>query len=272
MNFTKKINLFSRTKEDGGDEELYLKGRMIQLFILSEPNHLLRLLYKFPEKNWNMLEVSRNPNITWENVSYERKDVLTNKQIKWDEHGISENPNVTITHVINNPTFPWNWNVLSLANPNTTKSIVDKHPTLPWVSNFWYHNSNVYQVKYSHPNVENELESFLERLNDGVRSHVCADDFITWDLVNKHQNWKWSWTGLSRNPNITFKIILQNYNKPWSWHDINHNPNITFNDVKREYTFRLRIQDASFVHEYSERTRAESEYPWDFKELSSNLF
>lgn len=59
--------------------------------ILSDPNY----------RNLDWLEISANPNITWEIIS-------NNSHIPWNWTGVSRNSNITKEIIKNNPNLPWN--------------------------------------------------------------------------------------------------------------------------------------------------------------------
>ena len=77
-------------------------------------NDLIKLLYLYPEAEWNWDELSHNPNITWEFIQ-------AHPEIKWwNWHCLSSNecellniPNLTWDIVKNNPNEKWNWHCLS---------------------------------------------------------------------------------------------------------------------------------------------------------------
>ena len=58
-------------------------------------NHLWLLIKKFPEKNWDWRDISRNPNITMEIIT-------DNPDKPWDWYYVSENPNITMEIITGN--------------------------------------------------------------------------------------------------------------------------------------------------------------------------
>lgn len=138
------------------------------------------------DKSWDWIGLSENPNITIEHV-------LAYPDKNWNWYTLSKNPNITLEHVLAHPELNWNWYALS-ENPNITFDQVLAHPKLKWE---W----NEYEVSRN-PN-------------------------ITLDHVLAHPENKWSWYGLSKNPNITFDQVLAHPNKPWNWDGVSQNSNIT---------------------------------------------
>lgn len=49
----------------------------------------------------------------------------------------------------------------------------------------------------------------------GKFNRLC--ETIDTDLVSKHPEINWKWTGLSRNPNVTIEFVKANITKPWNW-------------------------------------------------------
>ena len=58
------------------------------------------------DKPWNWINLSNNPNITWENIE-------SNLDKPWEWFYLSNNPSITWEFVEANPDKPWNWGVLS---------------------------------------------------------------------------------------------------------------------------------------------------------------
>ncbi len=67
-------------------------------------NTLLYLLEKYPNENWNYERLSENPNIS---IKY----IKNNPDNKWDWKNISRI--VTYIEFINNPDLPWDYCELS---------------------------------------------------------------------------------------------------------------------------------------------------------------
>ena len=60
-----------------------------------------------PDKRWDYIELSKNPNITWEMVQ-------AHPHIQWYYSILSSNPNITWEIVQANPDKPWNYYWLSI--------------------------------------------------------------------------------------------------------------------------------------------------------------
>ena len=68
--------------------------------------HYFRFIEKHFDKPWNWVELSRNPNITWDIME-------ANPDKPWVWYSLSCNPNITMDNVEANLNKPWNWNSLS---------------------------------------------------------------------------------------------------------------------------------------------------------------
>ena len=60
-----------------------------------------------PDKDWNYINLSLNPNITWEIVQ-------SNPDKPWNYKCLSKNQNITWEIVQENPDKPWKYSLLSL--------------------------------------------------------------------------------------------------------------------------------------------------------------
>lgn len=158
-------------------------------------NELIRLLEKYPEKNWNWERLSANPNITLEYIDKHP----TSDKYRWNWLGISSNPNITIEFVekyYNSNKYRWDWGELSHYLPITLKI----------------------------------FEKYISSWNYFRLSHNCS---ITIEIISKYKSLGWDWEVISCNPNITMKIVEEYKNLPWSWEAFSWNPNITMDFIKK---------------------------------------
>jgi hypothetical protein len=150
---------------------------------------LIDVVNALPDKPWNMQQLSYNPNITM-------ADVEANPQYQWDASNmcfgltiddiltspithtfcyLGNSFHITLKHILDNPTIPWNYETISY-NPNITMADVLDHPTLPWNYN-----------------------------------RLSANPAITLDDILQHPELEWDLSGLSGNPNITFQYVLTHH-------------------------------------------------------------
>ena len=62
----------------------------------------IKLIDKYPDKDWDWTFISRNPNITIEIINK-----YHDKPWEWDE--ISSHPNIKMSIIENNPDKTWDW-------------------------------------------------------------------------------------------------------------------------------------------------------------------
>ena len=125
-------------------------------------NPLLYLLEKYPEKPWDWLEISRNPNITME-------DIERHPEKPWDWYYISNNPNITMEMIEKYPEKPWSrWGIS--INPNITIKFIEKNmdkinfEKLSW-NKFTYQNRLNEQIYafWILENTKNRLPQMINR-------------------------------------------------------------------------------------------------------------
>ena len=62
----------------------------------------MEMIEKYPNKRWDWLSISKNPNITMEII-----EKYPNKPWSW--WGVSANPNITVDIIEKYPDKPWKW-------------------------------------------------------------------------------------------------------------------------------------------------------------------
>jgi hypothetical protein len=85
-------------------------------------NILVKLITDNPDRAWDWKGISQNPNITMKDI--------TDNPLPWDWKGISQNPNITMKDITDNP-LPWEWYQISW-NPNITMKYITDNPDKPW--------------------------------------------------------------------------------------------------------------------------------------------
>ena len=94
--------------------------------ILKNPSLNIKFIHlhhkKFSINHWN--RISKNTGISL-------KDIVENKQYKWNYDAISSRPDITIKFVLDNPRMKFSWGTLS-GNPSITVFDIVKYKHLPW--------------------------------------------------------------------------------------------------------------------------------------------
>ena len=231
-------------------------------------NALTFLLNKYPNKNWDWFELSKNPNITKEYID-------NNLHFPWNWNlGVSSNRNVDIEFIEKHKDKKWNWLFLSShiklnqkslikykdklnfcklsLNPNLSLDLVINNPKLYWNYNnlllnpimtvdffLKYKNKLFSNVYFSNQLLSMNPEITIDELNKLYINKRQKLDWklvskynknITFDYYNNHICKKlFSLKYLSKNENITIKNIEDNPLIKWCWTKISSNPNINLN-------------------------------------------
>jgi hypothetical protein len=165
-----------------------------------------------PEIEWSFEELSYNPS-TYTDLSFVERNIgkLNQRELLkfapvhfllsmnldyflgdkfWS--GISSNPSIDTSFLIENLDKRWNWILLS-SNPAISISFISDHLLLPW---YW---------------------EFV-----GAR--------VTPEFVEKYHDFSWDWMILSRNPSI-LPLVHAHPDWPWNWGLLSSNKGLTINDV-----------------------------------------
>lgn len=215
-------------------------------------NTLLKLLHKFPNKDWDWISISKNPNITEEFV-------LSHLELPWRwEHLHSK---ISIKIIQNNPELQWDYswinnlfltkedintyidklhgNSLS-GNPNITEDIILKYPRKRWNLSELSKNPNI-SIKF--------IEKYLIEKNpfDGSIigfKKICLNPNISEEFILKHFHLL-NLTELSQNSNLPDSIILQYPTAKWHWESLSKNRSLKFikdnlnNDIGKSLVYNL---------------------------------
>lgn len=178
-------------------------------YIQSKPNILATIIKKYPNENWNFLELSSNPNTTWDIV-----DIFIEKN--WDWYKLSQyNPHINI-QIIKKYINYWNWGSLS-KNFYITQEIIKTFIDKPWDWTVIISNTNsVCTLKYT-SRYEIDINSFI---NNICWKSLSQNPDLDFNLVKKYSDKPWDWSFLSNHKNLSINFILNNINLPWIWHII----------------------------------------------------
>ena len=113
-------------------------------WLSKNPNITFEDIKTSPDSPWNWNCLSSNPDITFE-------DVKANSDKPWDWEYLSRNPSITFEDIKANPDRPWDWDYLS-QNPSITFEDVKANPDNPWnwsclSSNKFKHDSDLQKIK-----------------------------------------------------------------------------------------------------------------------------
>lgn len=186
--------------------------------ISENPGIKIKDIYDYPDLPWNLYYVSKNPNLTFEDIIKLKNGFktsngvltfgyistllywrwislcvpLTIQQLKnsrdlpWDYDCLSRNMSFTLSDMLSNPEIPWNFQKISRIG--STLDDVRNHPNLPW-------------------NWDNLCSNIPISIKDAQSPDI--KDKIKWNYM-------------AENPGITFKNILKYPDFNWDWSDISH--------------------------------------------------
>lgn len=235
-------------------------------------NALTFLLNKYPDKNWDWFELSKNSNITKEFID-------NNLHFPWDwKLGVSSNRNVDIEFIEKHNNKKWSWLLLSKhikfnqqtlikykdklnfcklsLNPNLTLDLVLDNNDLHWnyhnlllnpimtVDFFLKYEKKLFNNIYFPTNLLSmNPEITINELN---RINIIKRLSWNWDLISKYNKnitfdyyenhickELFSLKYLSKKKNITMKIIEDNPSIQWDWKYISINPNINIDFITK---------------------------------------
>ena len=225
---------------------------------------LIDIVKSFPDKNWSFKYLSKNPNISFQ-------DIIDNPQFNWDWDEISKNPTVTLSDIINNSdknwdceslsgniNIPikffienkdkeWNWVCISL-HPELTIDILLKNQDIHWHWPNVSRNSGItlknildnqgipwdWRNVASNPNL---TPKYLKIFNKRFDLYYCH-----WSYLSKNLNlsikfiletpwYNWDYNEVALRPDLTLEIIKKYPHVEWNYYYLSRNPNITMDYV-----------------------------------------
>lgn len=162
---------------------------------------LERLIEMYPNKEWDWVQLSNNPDITFEFI-------LKHKDKKWNWDRVSQNINIKIQNVVDHPYLRWEMMRLA-ANPSITLQDVLNYPT-PYGEEEWdpfslSHNRSI------------PIQYLLSKEWDVDMQRISRRADLTLQIVLDHPDEEWDWGYLSSNPGITLQDIYDNPHLEWNW-------------------------------------------------------
>lgn len=237
---------------------------------------LIYLLEKYPNKNWDFDELSRNPNIP---LDY----VLNHPECKWNYVTIFENPNMneeyfeifqkkypnnSIQYSYNSNIdfniilkYVNNWDIRPISQNNyITMDLIQEHQELDW--NYLWMSCN-----------ENLSIDFIKENMDKNWDFESLTMFQPLHIIKKNKDLDWVYDLLSYNHTLNYDY-LKNYKKNVVFDYDSINENMDINEL-----FLLLNSDDILINKYflSRNKNLKEEdinkfgglnYEWNFKDLS----
>lgn len=243
-------------------------------YINFKNNELERIFKKYHrELSWNWHDLSSNPNISMSIIKeYE------NCKWQWNYGGVSDNINIDIDFVLDNSDKKWN--LFSLSKNPAMGKYIGQPDTLDWVWEYASFNNeisegileqNIDKLDFDRLSINHSLSwKFIEdNINrnwnwDAISTLPC----INIDIVKSHPEIVWNWYSLSGNSGIRIEDIKNNPNLPWDKNKMCDNPNLTIEDVLYDRKFFNNWFDIT-MNENIGQTDIEKypNLPWDINAI-----
>ena len=265
-------------------------------------NTLLKLIKKYPNKQWDWNNLSRNINITeeflennitmpwnWyelsqnESISLEYIDENI-ELIPWCMFGLSCHPNMNIEFILKHIDLNWIWSSLT---KRLDINIILKYNTLPWCrmaismnpsinletlnklikDDYWYIDYD-YITSCSNIDLEDMMNSF-HRFNT---KWMTFNKNLNVDFIRKYQNtMKMNMNKISTSDTITPDIVEKNVDLKWNWMLLSTNKNITMDFIlkyeDKDWDWDLLSCNPNITMKDFENNL---DKPWSFEFISFN--
>lgn len=235
---------------------------------------------------WDWASASKGANISWAFVQ-------AHPEFPWSMDGLSQNPNVTMEVVLQNPdrgwTVPpftegrWNWVYLT---PRLCQDIrnVQQNPTLPWhwqtvsrdalfTTEALHDLHTLLDIPFLTLNKYLTLEA-IESLPDipWCTERLSQRSDMTLDFVLRHPDRAWDIESLSYVIQAPVSVLRSVSWYPWNWGKFSFNPHLTLDEVvaNLDLPWDTRILSRHMVLTVDQVLSTLSLVRWHFDELSAN--
>jgi hypothetical protein len=210
------------------------------------------------------LGIYANKNFTWIFFQKKYKEYINkNPHYKLDFQQLSYNPNITIDIVNQNHYEYWNKDVLKFNFSKNANYFFQNH--------FHKKYEIILELDETYENIKYYEKNYDYKINYSLLSQ---NQNITWEIINKNRDKKWSIYNLIQyNKNITLDIVLNNLDffGEKSLQKISLNPNITWNDIVNHPEIKWNFYDLSSNPNITiDIVLNHLEKGWSFPKLSCN--
>jgi len=172
-----------------------------------------------PEFPWKWNSVSSNPNLNIDHIiAFPKKD--------WNWSRISMNPIMTPDVVNDHPDLPWDFWCMSY-NPSINYQFVILNSNKNWLAYAISKNEGI-SMEDIQCNVDDPIWIWS---SVGFNPNITMD-FMKWNTERLTLHDKCVMNCISSAKNITMKDILDNPQYRWNWSCVSLNPNITYEFIK----------------------------------------
>jgi hypothetical protein len=195
-------------------ENLYNKNLKYKIkYIQSKPNKLLYLYEKYYNNQWNIQELSRNPNLTLEFIK-KNKNILQNNML-------SKNIVITMQFVEDNLDINWDWTELSLYNLYINENYLIKYKN-NWDFDALSINSCIdFNIIKKYYDFKWNLDLF------------CLNPNLTIKIIKDNPDINWDWCGILRNILVIDDELISCCPDKSILNQLSHNKNLTMEIIKK---------------------------------------
>ncbi len=157
---------------------------------------------------------------------------------------ISGSKFVTLEHVKNNISLPWDWYSLSKNPSIKLEEILETKNIYPWVWDSVSSRDDItYEIANNHPEIQ-QCKVVL-RLNAYYNISMIQGNHFkkSLDIIETCVQFK----RLSQKHNIQLDYIEANIDKMWDWNELSHNKNLTDEFIDKYIDKNWNITELSYV-------------------------
>lgn len=236
------------------------------LKISQRKNITVNDIIKYPDIPWRWNVLVFNQKIPFEYILEHSGLALTelpfcsenDELYLYDE--LSPTPyNLSLEKILKYKHLPWNWSVITTL-PFVNMQTITDNPTLPWNKELLSYNQNISlnDIKY-YPEINWDYDILSE------------NEHLTISFILENLDKKWNWEILSMNKKIGISIILAHPSLPWNYKSVSRRldltPEIIINNPNINWDYGILsgnpIIDIAFV-------LATPDKKWDFDMISYN--
>ena len=228
--------------------KLYMK---LLLTPRQNDNSLLILLKLYPNKHWDWFDVTCNPNITIEHV-------IDNPSLPWDITALRWNVNITPDVVRKyKDDFVWNYDDLCLNDNFTIEDIRE-----------FTNKLDIYNVS---GNIHLSLETIKKSPEIFNYYYLSNNPNLTWEFISQNLDKRWDWDELGRHSCVTLDIIKKHPDLDWNMNSVSSNPNITLNQVLENPDLEWNWENLSYNLKVTPQMLRENMHlNWSWVDLTKN--
>lgn len=227
---------------------------------------MVDVIKKFRFKKWNWRVVSRNSNIS-------KDDIVNNSTWSWNREFIMLNPNITMNDIFNNGNtklkrfIDKKYIIEICQNPNITMETVKKYPGFGWQWDLIIKNPGIYPKDvFENIDIPWNLD------------YLSGNPNLTPNDIESHPEIKWN-DYIFNSIHMTKEFVLAHideYNSTelkYYMYDLSKNLKLTINDFE-DYPRLANLLDWSGLSENISFTISDiiknPQYPWEWEWVSNN--